>query len=146
MNRYLAIACLICFSVLIACQKNLTDDELTSLQSYASNELEVVTDILQYEGIAAAIHYCSEMEEIQTQAGTVEIGRSLTAYFYDPKDTVVTEGSNTILPVSIYTRVEDGLYLLDQGYNFRNVEISVFCKIKGRTEPLISINKKLGSS
>jgi len=131
--------------VLIACQKNLTDDELTSLQSYASNELEVMTDILQYEGIEAAIHYCSNVEQVQTQAGTVEVSYSLTAYFYDPKDTVVTEGNDTILPVSIYTRVENGLDLLDQGYNFRNVEISVFGRIKGKRELLVSLNKKLRS-
>lgn len=107
-----------------ACKKRLSNEEIGMLNDAVEKKLSIAVETFGADKINATTRYCESKDKIITQAGTFFITCAVVADFYDPKhDEVVVSGNKTILPVSLYSRAENALHLLDEGWKFRKITI-----------------------
>lgn len=87
--------------------------------------VEVVA-LFKSAGAEAALQICKDPVKIETEHGVFWLTCSLSADFYDPNaDQSIEQGNEIIIPISIYTRLENGLHLLRDGYALRDTTLLV---------------------
>ncbi|MFA5126835.1 MAG: hypothetical protein WC465_02415 [Patescibacteria group bacterium] len=118
-------------------------DEIAAIQDSAAQMMNAALMVYYDQGLNATVNYCNaHQEQIKTRVGLIEISYNITGDCYSPDDTVVTRGNTTILPTSVYGRIDDFmLHKLDQGYCLRDVSISVIARLNGRMGNLIFLTR-----
>jgi len=132
------VALIVCVA---ACgsKKQLSKNELISVDRAVDKKFQKISQIFEADGIRKAAEYSRDVEIIETSVGNFLISCSIVANFYDPKVKSEFDGKNLILPVSSYGQAYGHIFLLDEGYKFRNVTISVFARLESRyAEPTIT--------
>jgi hypothetical protein len=127
---------------LAAC--GLSKEKLSSLDSAVQQKLQMATQIFESGDIRAVANYCEEKRDsIEIRGKNFTIFCSVTANLYKPEEDVVrVEGNKTILPISIYLRLDRrSIGFLDEGYLYRNTTISAFAWEVKAVNPTITKRK-----
>jgi hypothetical protein len=124
---------------LAAC--GLSKEEISSLDNAAQQKLQKATHIFESDGLKAVSDYCEEKGIITTKNGSFRINCTVATLFYNPEDKPLVMDNKTILPVGIYSQAKNSMRLLDEGWEFCDMTISVFIWNEGSFGPIITKHK-----
>jgi hypothetical protein len=117
---------------LMAC--GLSENELALLDNAAEQKHQKAILIFESGGLKAAAAYCKTEDKfiIRGESFTVNCTVATNLYKHE-EDVIKVEGNKTILPVSLYLRIDHrSIGYLDEGYLFRNTTISAFARDEKR--------------
>lgn len=126
---------------LTAC--GLSKGEVSSLDNAVQQKLQTATQIFESEGLRAAADYCENRDSIRIGDNNFAIFCTVVANLYKPEEDVIrVEGNKTILPVSLYIRVDyRSVSFLNEGYQYRKPTLSAFAWGEKDVNPLVTKRK-----
>jgi hypothetical protein len=126
---------------LTAC--GLNKEELSSLDSATGQKLQTAVQLFESDDLKAAVTYCENKDNITIGDRNFTIFCTVVANLYKPgEDVIKVSGNKTILPVSLYIRVDHrSIGYLDEGYLYRKTTISAFTWGEKDVNPLVTKRK-----
>ena len=124
---FLAVVLAFCVGYFEGRKEGVTDTRLGyTFEQAADVKIAQASEFVKVSGIEVAATWCKKPTMTDTNLGQFWLTCAISAEFYDPATyKVVTTGKDTVLPVGVYTRVENALYLLRRGYKTKDLTVSV---------------------
>ncbi len=123
---------------------SLSEEERALLEKAADQKLQEAVKIFKTNGIVAAGVYCEKDQTIKVGDENYTIFCTVVANLYKPEEDVVkVSGNNTILPVSIFMRINGSAKkYLDDGHLYRDVAISAFARQENTFNTVVTKQKE----